>query len=69
MKLEKYNYPLCTEGTTYNTEIINNLRYADDTLAMTNNFQNIENILGRLNNTCNNFRINIGYPIRKSQGI
>lgn len=45
----------CSEGITINGEILNNLRFADDTVIVTNNIGDLQSMMQRLNMCCREF--------------
>lgn len=47
------------EGISINGEILNNLRFADDTVIMTDNMNDLQNVMQRLNTNCNEYGLRI----------
>ena len=48
-------------GITINGEMINNIRYADDTVLLTSNLRDTQHLLEKLENRCNEYGLKINY--------
>lgn len=49
----------CSEGIIINGETLNNLRFADDTVIMTDNIEDLQNLMNRVNTCCNDYGLKI----------
>lgn len=48
-----------TAGIVINGEVVNNMRYADDTVLLASNFNDIQHLLQKLNDRCNEYGLKI----------
>lgn len=48
-----------SEGITISGEILNNLRFADDTVIITDYINDLPNVMQRLNASCNEYGLDI----------
>jgi len=52
-------------GIVINKEVINNMRYADDTVLLTSNLEDTQHFLERLNGRCNKHGLKINFKKTK----
>jgi Reverse transcriptase (RNA-dependent DNA polymerase) len=54
-----------TAGVVINGQTVNNLRYADDTVMLTTNLGDMQHLLDKLNNKCNEYGLKINFKKTK----
>lgn len=52
-------------GIVINGEVINNMRYADDTVLLTSNLEDTQHLLEKLNDRCNEYGLKINFKKTK----
>lgn len=55
-----------TEGLIINGEVLNNIRYADDTVILAQSMEDLQHLIERMNHQCNNYGLKINLKKTKA---